>query len=241
MNLFYVDNIQADTAQLSETESRHCIKAMRMRQGDRIQLCDGNGHLYTGIIVDDNPKGCLLSLQDKKVMPPAFPYQLHIAVAATKNADRIEWFVEKAVEIGITEISCICCVRSERTHINTERFERLITSAMKQSLHYHRPAFHAPVQVTALMRQYAARTDWQRFIAYCGEESSVKELQAVAEAGKNSLVLIGPEGDFEETEVQTAIQCGFQTVTLGNMRLRTETAALVACCQLHFINNRHSK
>lgn len=236
MNLYFAEHINADTAVLSETESKHCIKAMRLRKGDCIQISDGHGFLYNGTILDDNPKACIISLQEKKQMPQTFPYQLHMAIAATKNQDRIEWFVEKAVEIGITEISLIRCAHSEKENIKTDRIERLMIAAMKQSLHYHLPAFHSFVDATEIMRHYSDKQDWQKMIAYCGEKADKKDLQAVAIPRKNSLIMIGPEGDFSPEEVNTACQCGFQTVSLGKMRLRTETAALYACCQIHFIN-----
>ncbi len=237
MHLFYTENIENGTACLSDTESRHCLKALRLRTGDEIQLTDGRGFLYTAVIADDNGKSCLLSIRKTEQMPEAFPFHLHIAVAPTKNQDRLEWFVEKAVEIGISEISCTLCAHSERKSVKEERFRRLMISAMKQSLHYRLPLFHEQVGLTQLLQEQAG-FPIQKFIAYCGEDEQSRPLQEVCLPGKDTLVLIGPEGDFSPEEVSEAKRCGFAPVSLGKSRLRTETAALVACATVHFVNQQ---
>ena len=241
MNLYFAEHVDTDIAVLSESESRHCIKSMRMHKGDRIQLGDGKGNLFTGVIIGDDPKSCTIALQEKKEMPEPFPYRLHLAVAATKNQDRIEWFVEKAVEIGVTEISIIHCKHSEKTNIKTDRIERLMIAAMKQSLHFWLPTLHPNVDLQELIQQYTPLDGWQKLIAYCGEGTEKKELLSIAVPQKDSLVLIGPEGDFAPEEVSAACNGGFVPVSLGDMRLRTETAALFACCQIHFINFKKNK
>ena len=241
MNLFYVENITGSTAVMSEMESRHCVKSMRLRNGDSIRCTDGNGFLYDGVLVEDNPKACVIAIRQQTAMPPELPFHLHIAVAATKNPDRLEWFVEKAVEIGVTEISIIRCAHSEKESVKTDRMERLMIAAMKQSLRFRLPAFHPAIELQALVQQYAPLHDWQKFIAYCGEENDKQELISLAAPQTNSLILIGPEGDFSPDEVVMAQQSGFRTVTFGSMRLRTETAALYACCQMHFVNELKKK
>lgn len=235
MQLFYTENIDSRGGFLPEAEARHCLKALRLRTGDRLQITDGNGRLYTAVLLDSSDRNCPFSVEKVEEMPPAFPFYLHLAVAPTKNADRMEWFVEKAVEIGISEITCLQCEHSERSNINAERMQRLMVAAMKQSLHFQLPVFNARRTFKEFM-EMQRHTASQKFIAYCGEDADSLPLKQACRPGGECIVLIGPEGDFSPEEVALSKQCGFLPVSLGNSRLRTETAALVACHTVHLIN-----
>ena len=235
MQLFYSDTIDGQFGSLNETEARHCLRAMRMRTGDTLYVTDGFGRLYTAVLLVSTDKSCPFAVREVRDMPDPFPFRLHLAVAPTKNEDRFEWLVEKAVEIGITEISCLQCAHSERTTVRSDRIQRLMVSAMKQSLHFRLPAFNP--QMT--FKQLAGRphpNSAQCFIAYCGEDNDTLPLKQACCPGGDVTVLIGPEGDFSPEEVLEAKQNGFRPVSLGESRLRTETAALVACATIHFIN-----
>ena len=235
MQLFYTTEIDGLYGTLPEAEARHCLRALRMRTGDTLQITDGCGRLYTAVLTDQQDRRCPFAIQEVKEMPEAFPFRLHMAVAPTKNPDRFEWFVEKAVEIGVTEISCLHCEHSERFTVKAERMERLMVSAMKQSLHYRLPLFHPEVSATGFIRQQQ-NTENQRFIAWCGDNMESTPLKQACRQGGDIVVMIGPEGDFSPEEVRLARECGFQTVSLGQSRLRTETAAVVACTIVHCIH-----
>lgn len=234
MQLFYSEEIDGDYGFLPEAEAKHCLRALRMRTGDTLNVTDGCGRLYTAELTDTQDKRCPFIIREMREMPEAFPFRLHMAVAPTKNPDRYEWFVEKAVEIGVTEISCLQCAHSERTSVKRDRIMRLMVSAMKQSLHFRLPAFNPAMPIDRLLHEQAD-TLQQRFIAYCGEESGTLPLQKACRPGGDVVLLIGPEGDFSPEEVQAAKQCGFKPVSLGASRLRTETAAIVACSIIHCI------
>ncbi len=234
MQLFYSTDIDGSYGTLPDTEARHCLRALRMRTGDTLQVTDGCGRCYTAVLLDQQDKRCPFSIRSVEEMPEPFPFQLHMAVAPTKNPDRFEWFVEKAVEIGVTEISCLHCDHSERFTVKAERMERLMVSAMKQSLHFRLPQFHPEITATDFIRQQQAGS--QRFIAWCGSDVDTLPLKQACQPGGRIVVMIGPEGDFSPEEVRLAKTCGFQTVSLGNSRLRTETAAIVACSIIHCIH-----
>jgi 16S rRNA (uracil1498-N3)-methyltransferase len=197
---------------------------------------DGKGNLYTAKIIDDNVKACSLEVVDKVEDYPRLPYRLHIGIAPTKNTERLEWFVEKAVEIGISEITTLLCENSERTSIKSDRIERLMISAIKQSLRTELPVFTNTIPFNSFLDKtkdnYA-----QKFIAYCGElTQSPVALKTCCKPDTDTLILIGPEGDFSKNEIHHAIACGFIPVSLGKFRLRTETAALLACATVQIIN-----
>lgn len=235
MFLFYAPNITENVYTLPETESRHCIKALRLKQGDQILLTDGKGNLFDACIIDDNISHCSLEITQQKYVGNNFPYHLHIAVAPTKNSDRYEWFAEKAVEIGISEITALICKNSEKTHLKSNRIERVFIAALKQSMRCVLPVFNPE---TPFPKFVQSAKESQKFIAYCGEEESpLPLLQHICQRNTDTLLLIGPEGDFTPQEVALAKQNGFIPVSLGKSRLRTETAALVACNTVHFINN----
>jgi 16S rRNA (uracil1498-N3)-methyltransferase len=237
MYLFYSSEDIGQIHVLGEQESRHIVKALRLRKGDVLHLTDGKGNLYPAKIIDDNIKKCTVEVisqcEDKNLLP----YHLHIAIAPTKNSDRLEWFVEKAVEIGISHITILICEHSERVSIKRERIERLMISAMKQSLRTELPAFTESVRFEDFIKRQGNRYT-QKYIAYCGTlEKEPPLLQTVCKPQTDALVLIGPEGDFSPKEVALSIEYGFEPVSLGKSRLRTETAALLVCAGVRLIND----
>lgn len=234
MQLFYTPYIDQQQAvfSLDETESKHAVRVLRLTVGDEVNLIDGRGGFYKAVITDDHPKHTALKILEAIQGFQQRNYYLHVAIAPTKNIERIEWFLEKATEIGIDEITLTICDRSERREVNTDRLTRIIVSAMKQSLKAYLPKLNEPVKFDHLVSKSFAG---KRYIAHCAEG----EKQYVAHSllqGENSLVLIGPEGDFSEREISTAVAYGFQQVTLGHSRLRTETAALASCMEVAFVN-----
>ena len=231
--LFYSNTITHNQAILSEEESRHCVKVLRLKKGDEVNFTDGQGKLYQARIEDANPKKCVLGIQKTLEEVPLPTHHIHIAIAPTKNIDRIEWFVEKAVEFGVQEISFIQCDRSERKQIKLPRVERIALSAMKQSLKFYLPQIHEMISFREFLKRI--KNDEQLFVAHLneGERLFLKD-----EATKNQpyCILIGPEGDFTPQEVTQAFDVGFKAVSLGQSRLRTETAGIAACHILNIIN-----
>lgn len=208
---------------LCPEESLHCVKVMRHREGDNVVVTNGRGARFDCLISKADPRGCILSVvSETEVAPPH--YSLRMAVAPTKNIDRFEWFVEKAVEIGVSRITPIETERSERTRVRIDRLQRIVLAAAKQSLKYHLPAVDDVTQLDELLLSDHSA---QRFILHCADKPK-EHLFAAAKKGADTLVLIGPEGDFSPAEVDKALTLGFKECTLGDERLRTETAALVA-------------
>lgn len=232
MQLFFTKNIESDFYTLSEEESKHCIKVLRMTSGDEIFLTDGQGSLCRCRITEAHPKHCSVEVVERQQNVDPHAFYLHVAVAPTKNNARMEWFVEKAVEMGIDEITPIVCDHSERCIIKQDRIEKIAISAMKQSLKAFKPVVNDPTPLSALL---AAPFDGQRFIAYCDDERRTP-LRSLYQPGQNALILIGPEGDFSPDEVSSALDAGFLPVTLGPCRLRTETAALAAVAFFNLSN-----
>ena len=240
MNLFYAPDLTGDRYTLDEAESRHCVSVLRMKTGDLIHITDGEGNLWESVIEDDNPRGCTVRLiknqepetRSQKLQYGFRPYRLHIAIAPTKNIDRFEWFLEKATEIGIDEITPLICDHSERRHLRTERLVRVMTAAMKQSIKAWHPGLNEPETLDAFLNKPAGGES--QFMAYMDETS--KMLHRVYEPGQNAVILIGPEGDFSEEEVRKATELGYQTVSLGYSRLRTETAGVTACAAIYLKN-----
>jgi len=225
MASFYDPRIQVSdkTFQLSVEESKHICRVLRLKENDTIEMLDGKGRLFSCSIAVADPKKCLVNVKSCKEDAPS-AFELHIAIAPTKNMDRIEWFVEKATEIGITEITFLSCKNSERTKINEERIQRILIAAMKQSKRTFLPKMNGLQPFATFIANHK-----NGLIAYCGEleKTTIKRaLQPV-----NCPVLIGPEGDFQPQEVTLALENGYKIITLGENRLRTETAALVACVQ----------
>lgn len=232
MHLFYTPNIQTEIYQLDEEESKHCIRVLRLKLGDQVNLIDGKGGLYLAEIIDEHPKKTILKVLNVVREFAKRNHYLHIAVAPTKHIDRFEWFLEKATEIGIDEITPIICEHSERKEIKIERSNKIITSAIKQSLKAYHPLLNPQISFKELMHQ--AKAD-KKYIAHC-EEGEKKSLAQDFSPQKNYLVLIGPEGDFSPNEIEIALQNGFVPITLGKSRLRTETAALAACFEINYLN-----
>lgn len=228
MHVFYKEDIHQTPLVLDEEESKHCVRVLRMEIGAELYLADGKGQVARAVITDANPKKCVVAIQEIQTHPKSRNYKLHIAVAPTKNFDRMEWFIEKATECGIDEITFIETANSERNKINHERCLKIAISAMKQSKQWHLPIIHSIQKFNAFCSTLPA--DTLKLIAWC-EIPQTEWLSRVVQhhMPHDLTVLIGPEGDFTKNEVDTAIQAGCVPVSLGSTILRTETAALFAC------------
>lgn len=233
MHLFYTPDISNDTYTLTEEESKHCTRVLRLHHGDTVYLVDGVGGLYTAIIQDANNKKCKLQVIDKQIEYGKLPYYSHIAVAPTKNIDRIEWFVEKAVEIGVSEITFLLCEHSERRQLRLDRLEKIAVSAMKQSQKGYLPLLN---DLTPYHKFIKRTLPGSTFIAHL-EDDATKSIKDHYVFGQPHCILIGPEGDFSPEEIKAAYDAGIKPVTLGKSRLRTETAALVACHSLNVLHD----
>jgi 16S rRNA (uracil1498-N3)-methyltransferase len=232
MHIFYTPDISGNTYTLDETESKHCIRVLRLEKGDEITLVDGRGGFYRAEITDPNPKRCVVKVVHSEQKFGLKNFQVHIAIAPTKNIERLEWFLEKATEIGINRVIPLLCQHSERKEIKPERLEKVMVSAMKQSLKAYIPQLDQLTKFSELIRQ---PFDGQKFIAHC-EDQHRDLLKNLVIPDQKSMILIGPEGDFSPEEIQEAIQAGFKPVSLGNSRLRTETAGVVACHTVNLMN-----
>ena len=228
MQLFYQPQITEGVLSLDTDESRHAIKVLRLKAGDALDLTDGQGHFYKAQITMADARKCGFQIVEKTSVPHN-PVYRHIAIAPTKNIDRLEWFVEKAVEFGIDRISLVLCHHSERKVVKNDRLERKAISAMKQSLKAWLPQIDTLQPIEQFLK--SAEAD-QKFMAYVDKDNPnhLKELKA--DTG-HQLVLIGPEGDFSAAEVEMALELGYQKVSLGKSRLRTETAGIAA---VHLLN-----
>lgn len=233
MQLFYNPYITKDTLQLpfSREESKHIVKVLRKSKGDTLHITNGKGWLFTAKLTVADIKNCIATITEKQFQDKR-NYTIHLAVAPTKMNDRYEWFLEKATEIGIDSITPIICDHSERKVVKLERFEKILQAAMKQSLHYYLPVLNPPIAFKDFVKQDG--TDY-KFIAHC-EETDKKSLKNTLKPYSNTTILIGPEGDFSVKEIEMAIKNNFIPVALGQTRLRTETAAIVACHTVALIN-----
>lgn len=231
MQLFYAPDIEI-TNTLPEGESQHCIKVLRLNKGEVINITDGKGKLFNAEISNPHPKHCEVSILKHEEFLSSWGCKIEIAIAPTKNIDRMEWFTEKCVEMGIDTITPINCRYSERKEIKPERIEKVIISAMKQSLKYTKPILSQMIKFSELVKR---PFNGAKFIAHC-HEGEKELLKNAYNKGDNCLILIGPEGDFSEEEVALAITNGFKPISLGDSRLRTETAGIVACNTIHIIN-----
>jgi 16S rRNA (uracil1498-N3)-methyltransferase len=232
MHIFYSPHIDKNNFYLDEEESKHAVKVLRLKETETIIVVDGKGGFYEAEIAKADPKKCLLKLIQFTENYGKRNFFIHIAIAPTKNIDRIEWFVEKSVEIGVDKISFIQCQRSERKHINSERIEKIAVSAMKQSLKAYLPQIQ---KLTPLKDFLNSSLEEQRFIGHL-EEGEKKDLQNAVQKGGKYCILIGPEGDFSPEEISLSKSKGFIPVNLGASRLRTETAGMVACHILNLVN-----
>ena len=234
MQLFYNPELTSVTKQFSfdKIESKHIVRVLRKKEGDKIFITNGLGQLFTSKILLADDKKCLVSIINLETQENDRNYYLHIAIAPTKLNERFEWFLEKATEIGIDEITPIICEHSERKELKTERMEKIILSAAKQSLKFHFPKLNEPVTFNVFMQ---SNFSGQLFIAHC-EETSKKSLKSELKPALKTTILIGPEGDFSTKEIQQSLDNNFIPVSLGKSRLRTETAALVAVHSVAFVN-----
>ncbi len=228
MHVFYTPDIAVD-GELPEEEAGHCLRVLRLGVGDEVMLTDGKGFFYKAVITAATGKRCQVKVVETIGQAPLWNGHLHLAMAPTKNMDRIEWFAEKATEIGFDELSFVNCRFSERKVIKTERIEKIVVSAVKQSLKARKPLVNELTDFGKFIQQ---KFEGQKFIAHC-YEGDKPLLKDVLIPGNDAVVLIGPEGDFSPEEVQKAEAAGFQAISLGKSRLRTETAALVA---VHIMN-----
>jgi 16S rRNA (uracil1498-N3)-methyltransferase len=228
MYLFYTPDINGNSYQLNEEESKHWIRVLRLTLGDEVHLTDGCGTLYTTRISDAHPKACRVEVVHREENVGRHHYFLHLAVAPTKNMERYEWMLEKITEIGIDIITPVLCEHSERRVFKHERAEKIVVSAMKQSLKTKLPELQ---ELTDVKQLISAPFDGEKFICHCAEGERLLLPQAL-QTCSNALILIGPEGDFSSEEIALALQYGFKSVSLGDTRLRVETAALVACAYM---------
>ncbi len=233
MQLFFNPDVNENTSQITfdREESKHIVKVLRKSVGDDLHITNGKGWFFIAEITLADIKNCIATITSKTFKPER-KYNVHIAVAPTKMNDRYEWFLEKATEIGIDTITPIICDHSERKVIKIDRFEKILQSAMKQSLHYYMPKLNNAISFKEFVKQ---EFTGQKFIAHC-EETDKKSFKKELQPNEDVLILIGPEGDFSVKEIKQALQNGFIPVTLGETRLRTETAAIVACHSIAFVN-----
>lgn len=234
MHRFYIPQVSGDTCKLSEEESKHCVRVLRLKKNDPVEITDGKGNWFKAVIENANPKSCILrvGIQNFEPLPT---WELIIAVAPTKNIARMEWLMEKLTEIGFTKFITVECHTSERTVLKTERLKRIAMEAMKQSGRVYLPQIEELISFKNLINTYKIFRG-QKFIAHCNG-SDRKALSSTYKQGENALVLIGPEGDFTKEEIDLAIENGFIPVTLNEHILRTETAALTAAIMLKTLNN----
>ena len=224
MRIFYTPDIEGSPYTMSPEESKHCVQVLRLTNGDEIILVDGKGNKYEGVISEASPKKCVVTIVETTPEWELRNYSIHIAIAPTKNIDRIEWMLEKCTEMGINHVTMINARYSERKEVKLERLEKVLVSAMPEL-----------TGMTKFADFVKSCTSEYKFIAHChpGEKVSLKE---ACPSGADVTIMIGPEGDFSEEEVELAIANGFKPLTLGESRLRTETAAMTACAAVHFIN-----
>lgn len=232
MHLFYSNIISGDFHFLSRDESRHCIKVLRLKKGDKVHLTDGLGNLFETVIADEDFNNCRLEIKQIFTEYGKRSFNLHIAVAPTKNINRFEWLLEKMTEIGIDIITPLICEHSERRELKYDRQNKIITSAMKQSLKAYHPVLNNAVPLKKfIIQDFTA----MKFIAYCDENKN-DSLKNLYHSGENAVIMVGPEGDFSRDEIEFALSNGFKPVNLGKARLRTETAALAACLTVNLLN-----
>lgn len=232
MHRFFAPDIEV-TGVLPEDEAKHCVRVLRLAEGSEIEIVDGKGNLFVCELSEANAKRCAVDIVSKRYIPSHWGCGITVAIAPTKNIDRLEWMVEKVVEMGVDHIIPIACRYSERKVLKTERLHKIAVSAMKQSLKTVLPVID---ELTPIADVIGAEYQGQRFIAYCDREIKRYDLIKEYNKGGNVLVMIGPEGDFSKDEIHSAISSGFVPVSLGESRLRTETAGVFACAAIHTIN-----
>lgn len=242
MNLFYTNQINNNVAELPQDEAMHCLKALRKKVGDDLEFVDGNGNWYKGKIIGTGKKSVSVGIESIINTYNKRNHYLHIAIAPTKNINRLEWFLEKATEFGIDEITPLLCFHSERKNIRLDRLEKVVIAAMKQSLKAYKPKINELTTIKNFLKEQNKpnnRSECQKFIAHCqdGFTDNKLHLKNVAAINSQTIILIGPEGDFSSNEVEMALSYDFQEISLGKERLRTETAGLAACHIVNLINS----
>lgn len=233
MHRFFCPDITSQF-QLPETESRHCTRVLRLGVGDEIEVVDGMGGIHLCKISGADGRQCFVEIIESRTEQPHWRHDITLAIAPTKNTDRIEWLAEKVTEMGINSIIPIKCRHSERKELKTERISKILVSAMKQSLKATLPQLYQMTPIADVIKSATG----QKFIAYCGPEAETNDFSQLYIPGHDVTVMIGPEGDFSEEEVAAAIASGFTPVTLGKSRLRTETAALYAIAAIHALDRQ---
>ncbi len=233
MQLFYSKNIEDELLFLDQEEARHCSVTLRKKPGDLIHVVDGKGNLYDGRLITVDKRKCTVAIE--KTVPEfgKLDSPIHIAIAPTKNISRLEWFLEKTTEFGISEISPILCTRSERKHIRIDRLEKILITAMKQSLKGYCPKIN-PLQSFASFIE-SSKMDEVKYIAHCEDHPKSHLIHNYSSCSPVT-ILIGPEGDFTHAEIGMALAAGYKEISLGKSRLRTETAGIAACQIIHLKN-----
>lgn len=239
VRFFYVPDA-GNVMELPEEEAQHAVRVLRMQQGDEMMLMDGKGTFYRAAVAEATKKRCFYHIEEQLPQERQWAPHLHLAMAPTKNMDRTEWFAEKATEIGFDELTFLKCKFSERTVIKTDRIDKILISATKQSHKAWKPVLNEMTDFKSFVEGISANsTNTKKFICHCYDEPDLGtkiELKDALKAGEDTLVLVGPEGDFSIDEVRLAESLGFQSVSLGKSRLRTETAALVAVHLMNLVN-----
>lgn len=230
---FYAPEIET-TLLLPEGESAHCSRVLRKKEGDEIYVTDGKGNRFVCVISKSHPSKTELQIKEKIDLSEKRDYKLTLAVAPTKNSDRMEWMIEKSVEIGVDKIVLLKCQRSERKAQKSERLLKIMISAMKQSLSTFLPELVEMIDIKEFIQN--SNGDDRKFFGYCSESFPKKEFVKEIPAHKDIIVMIGPEGDFSPEEVDLAVKFGFEPVSFGEKRLRTETAGVFAVCAVNVIN-----
>lgn len=231
---FYIDTVSTDNVVLNEETSKHIVQVLRMQNGEQLQLTDGKGNLFTCEITDNNRKRCTVRINQTN-NEQRITDNITIAISLLKNSSRFEWFLEKATEIGVTEIIPFVCERTEKTAFKQERMNSILISAMLQSQQTFLPLLHQPIKFNQLLSKQFANTS--KYIAHCEDENNKEQLSTkLLNSPASKLILIGPEGDFTKQEIELALQKNFIPVSLGTTRLRTETAGIVAATLLSLLS-----
>lgn len=232
MHRFYAPDI-ATTMLLPDEEAQHCVRVLRLKEGEEVEVVDGKGHLHLCRILNANAKNCAVEIVGTTDVKPHWRCRITVAIAPTKNMDRMEWMAEKVTEMGVDRIVPLLCRYSERKVLKTERLRKILVAAMKQSLKATLPQLDDLTPFDDFMK---ALPDGQRFIAYCDPAIPRRDFVKECLPESDVTILVGPEGDFSQPEIRAALDAGFIPVSLGDSRLRTETAGVFACAAIHTIN-----
>lgn len=218
---------------LPDEEAQHCVRVLRLKEGEQVEVVDGKGHLHLCRILNANAKNCAVEMERTEIVAPHWGCRITVAIAPTKNMDRMEWMAEKVTEMGVDRIVPLLCRYSERKVLKTERLRKILVSAMKQSLKATLPQLDELTPIGDFLKN---PPDGQRFIAYCDPAIPRRDFVRECRRGEDVTIMVGPEGDFSQPEIRAALAAGFIPVSLGDSRLRTETAGVFACAAVHTIN-----